>query len=395
MKKSIAIIGAGASGLVAAISSKNSQTDVTIYEKSSRVGKKILASGNGHCNITNSNITLENYHGKYPHFAKEAIKFDAKEFFNSLGLELDYGKGTRLYPMSGQASIVVDVLLHKCESLGIKIVKDCEITSIKKDGDKFKLDDKMYDSVIISAGSSAMPHIGGSEGGYDLAQSLGHNIEKPFASLVQLISDDEDFMRCSGVKLEANLDLFIDKKQKMSLRGDLLFTNYGLSGSGILDLSRSVSFAHLKDSDVFIKIDLLPDLSLEKLKKLLQKRLSLNLPISLWLGGLINKNLIPALLKRAKIDKNSPINTKSINTLAYTIKNLQIDIVDTKGYKKAEVMAGGVDTNDVDPKTMHSKLVKGLYFCGEVLDIDGDCGGFNLHWAWASGYLAGKNASKD
>jgi predicted Rossmann fold flavoprotein len=394
MKKSIAIIGAGASGMVAAICCKNSQTSVTIYEKSSRVGRKILASGNGHCNITNSNITLENYHGKYPHFAKEAIKFDAQKFFNSLGLELKYGNKTRLYPMSGQASIVVDILLHKCESLGVKIIKNCEIDSIKKDGEKFNVDAKLYDSVIISAGSSAMPHLGGSESGYDLAHSFGHKIQRPFASLVQLISDDEDFIKASGVKLEASLALYVDKKEKMSLRGDLLFTNYGLSGSGILDLSRSVSFAHLMGSDVFIKIDLLPDLSLEKLKKLLQKRLTLNLPISLWLGGLINKNLIPPLLKRAKIDKTRAINTKTINTIAYTIKNLQINIVDTKGYKKAEVMAGGVDTDDIDPKTMQSKIVKGLYFCGEVLDIDGDCGGFNLHWAWASGYLAGKSASK-
>ncbi|NPA60087.1 MAG: aminoacetone oxidase family FAD-binding enzyme [Epsilonproteobacteria bacterium] len=397
MKKNIAIIGAGAAGLAAAISAKKDCTTVTIYERSNKVGKKVLASGNGHCNITNSNISIENYHGKYPSFANIATKFDSKLYFNSLGLELKYGKKTRMYPMSDQASIVVDILLFKCEKLGIKVVKDKEIKSIKKVKNLFLLNADIYcDKVIIATGSSAMPHLGGTTLGYDLASSLGHKIEKPFASLVQLITDDEHFIKASGVKIESNLTLYIQNQEKMDTKGDILFTNYGVSGSGILDLSRSVSLALLRKKDVYIKIDLLPDLSLEKLKKLLQKRVSLNLPISLWFGGILNKKLLLPILRHANIPQNrKTLNTKDINSIAYTLKNLKLTIKDTKGYKKAEVMAGGIDTSQINPKNMESKLIKGLYFCGEVLDIDGDCGGYNLHWAWASGSCAGESASKD
>ncbi len=391
--KKIAIIGAGASGLVAGITVARNRSKVVIFEKSYKEGKKILASGNGRCNITNEKISTQNYHGKYPHFAKDAIKFDAKKFFNGLGVELKNKKGTRLYPMSDQASIVLEALLFECKRLGVEIVKECKITKITPQKDGYMINDTLFDCVIIACGSSAMPHISGSESGYDLALSLGHKIERVFASLVQLVSSDDTFFKASGVRVIADLELLVEGVSKMKVKDDLLFTNYGLSGSGILDLSRSASFALNKGSWVVIKIDLIPNLDQAKLKSLLKKRLELKLPLDLWLGGIINKKLINPILNYANIKREQALNIKSINTLAYTLKNLEINIVDTKGYKKAEVMAGGVDTSQVDSKTMESKLHKGLYFCGEVLDIDGDCGGYNLHFAWGSGYLAGKSAS--
>ncbi len=391
--KKIAIVGCGACGLVSAIVAAKEGAKVTIFEKSYKCGRKILASGNGRCNITNEDISLEFYHGRYPHFAKEALRFDAKRFFNKMGLELKRKKGTRLYPLSDQASIVLDFLLYEVRKSGIEIVENCEINKIIPKNGSFVLNDEYHiDSVILACGSNAMPHLGGGDSGYDLALSLGHQIERPFASLVQLISSDDLFTKASGVKVEAAIELFIDNSLKLSKVGDLLFTNYGLSGSAILDLSRSASFALSRKRRVHVVIDFLPQIEKEALKHLLFDRAKIDLPIDLWLGGLINKKLINPILKKADLRRTKPVNKKEINRLLHTLKSLKIDIEDTKGYKKAEVMAGGVSTKDIDPKTMESKLHKGLFFCGELLDIDGDCGGYNLNWAWSSGYLAGKNA---
>jgi len=395
MKKNIAIIGAGASGLVAAISASRAGAKVTVYEKSPKIGKKIHASGNGRCNITNQQISLDNYHGRQSHFAKETIKFDAQKFFNALGLELRLGNGTRLYPFSHQASSVVDFLGFECKRLGVEFVKECEIERIQKENEHFVLtyhDNKVLaDAVLIATGSMAMPNLGTSESGYHFAKQFGHQIEKPFAALVQLTSDDEVFAKAAGVKLEAEMEIFVDKQAKMGIKGDLLFTSYGLSGSAILDLSRIASRATMRKQDVFIMIDLLPDFSQQALKALLQKQLPLKLPLYLWLNGLIPKKLIEPIMIVAKLDATKPLNNKTINTLAYTLKNLKVSITGTRGAKGAEIMAGGVSTEEINPKTMESKRIKGLFFAGEVLDIDGDCGGFNLHWAWASGHLAGKS----
>ncbi len=396
MKKDIAIIGAGASGLVAAITAAKAGAKVTVYEKSAKIGKKIHASGNGRCNITNDNISLENYHGKHPHFAKETIQFDAKKFFNELGLQLRRGNGTRLYPLSHQASCVVDFLGFACKKYGVTFVKECEIEKIEKENAHFILHyhdtHTLADAVIIATGSGAMPNLGSSESGYAFAKAFGHEVEKPFAALVQLNSPEKVFTKASGVKIEAEMEIYVDNQPKMGIKGDLLFTSYGLSGSAILDLSRIASRATMKKQDVFIMIDLLPDFSQQALKALLQKQLPLKLPLYLWLNGIIPKKLIEPIMIVAKLDANTPLNNKTINTLAYTLKNLKVSISGTRGAKGAEIMAGGILTEEINPKTMESKLVKGLYFTGEVVDIDGDCGGYNLHWAWSSGYRAGENS---
>lgn len=395
MKKTIAIIGAGASGLVAAISAARAGAKVIVYEKSAKIGKKIHASGNGRCNITNKKISLENYHGKHPHFAKETIKFDAKKFFNALGLELRLGSGTRLYPLSHQASSVVDFLGFECKRHGVEFVKECEIEKIEKENEHFVLhfmdNTSLADAVLIATGSTAMPNLGSSESGYTFAKSFGHEVEKPFAALVQLTSDDTIFTKASGVKVEADMEIFVDNQAKMEIKGDLLFTSYGLSGSAILDLSRIASRACMRQQDVFIMIDLLPDFSQQALKALLQKQLPLKLPLYLWLNGIIPKKLIEPIMIVAKLDATKPLNNKTINTLSYTLKNLKVSISGTRGAKGAEIMAGGISTEEINPQTMESKRIKGLFFAGEVLDIDGDCGGFNLHWAWASGMKAGKH----
>ncbi len=401
MQKKVAIIGGGASGLFAGITAARRGFEVVLYEKSSKVGRKILATGNGRCNISNENISLENYHGSEPSFVKYALnKFNTneiKKFFSHLGLEIIEGANGRLYPMSLQALSVVDYLFFEVKKLGVKVVTSCEIKDIEKLGNKFRVSfnatDKEFDKVIIATGSLAMPTLGSSDSGYGFAKKMGHTLQKPFVSLVQLVCDNNSIKEASGVKIVANLDIFVDKELKNSIRGDLLFTNYGLSGSGILDISRSASFGILNKKEVEIKIDLLPDISLDTLKSLLLKRVKLSqtMPSELWLNGIIHKKLIKLIFMQGKISQDAKINTKIINKLSYVMKNLSLKIDDTKGIKSCEVMAGGVLTKDINPKTFESKIVSGLYFCGEVLDVDGDCGGYNLHFAWASGYLAGKS----
>ncbi len=401
MNKRVAIIGGGASGLIASISAAKAGFSVDLFEKNAKVGRKILATGNGRCNITNEQISVDNYYCKDRSFLDKILKVfgvkEVKDIFSSFGLEITKGAKGRLYPMSLQSSSVVDLLLYQAQKAKVNIYLNCEIKSIISIDGVFKIYsdeiDKDFDFVIIATGSVAMPSLGSSDSGYKFAQKLGHKINRPFASLVQLISKESLVTTANGVKIDANLEVFVQNQFKKKVRGDLLFTNYGLSGSAILDISRVASFALSQNLDVVIKIDLLPSLSHSQLKSLLLNRLELTetIPLEYWLNGIIHKKLIKTVLAESKLKHNEKINRKSINKLVYTIKNLVVKIVDTRGIKSCEVIAGGVDTFEINPKTMESKLVKNLFFCGEVLDVDGDCGGYNLHFAWASGYIAGRN----
>ncbi len=398
VKKRVGIIGGGASGLICAIVASRLGCEVTIIEKNTKIGRKILASGNGRCNITNKKISAQNYHGQNPSFVSYAIKnFDRirlENFFTDLGVEFTAIKDDRVFPMSLQASTIVDFLHDGCLEEGVKIYTHSEVKKVIK-RDKFivkKSDrDFKFDALVVASGSAAMPSLGATFIGYEIARSFSHTINPLFASLVQLKSDDPFCKKSSGVKIEAFLKLFVETKLEKEISGDLLFTDYGLSGLSILDISREASFALLKEKSVFIQIDLLPSISLSSLRNILKKKSKKfkNKPLSLWLNGMLHKKIVLSLIEKLKFNKERTLTTKEIHALSYAIKNLRIEIKDTKGIKSAEVMAGGVDCTQIDPKTMESKLHKGLYFIGEVLDVDADRGGYNLHWAFASGYIAG------
>lgn len=400
----VAIIGAGASGLVCAIEAARKAHQVTVFEKNSKVGRKILATGNGRCNISNENITLSRYHGEAPHAAKEALRrFDTstcKAYFRALGLEMREGEEGRLYPMSHQASSVVDMLLHEARSLGVHFCLECEVTEIKKNGAAFVVQTKeqkqTFDVCVIATGSVAMPTLGSSGSGYGFAKALGHNVIEPYPSLVQFICDEPHLKEASGVKVDAGVELYIDNQKRQSVQGDLLFTAYGLSGSTILDVSRMASKAFVEGERVHVVLDLLPTLSREALTSLLQKRMSIakEKSLSLWLEGIIPKKLAHFIIQNTKlghIKEASMLGAKEIKKIVFALKALRVDICATKGFESAEVCAGGVDVRELDAKNLMSQKMKNLYFCGEVLDIDGDCGGFNLHFAWASGYLVGQS----
>ena len=391
------IIGGGASGLIAAILHARAGQKVTLLEQNSKIGKKILVSGNGKCNITNRYINLNRFHGQNPKFIEEVLggyDFETVEkFFTSIGLELIEGKEGKMFPMSLQASSVVELLEYEAKRVGVQIEYDCTVTSIDKNDNTFTVatsqNTKTCEKLLIASGSPAAPQLGGSNSGYALAAKMGHTLIQRHPSLVQLCSEETWVKECAGVKVAGLVQLYVNGEYITEKKGDLLFTNYGISGLAILDLSREVSTRLASYDYCELKLDLMPERSKEKLTNLLLNRIQKESkkPIGLWLQGIINKKLISVILSQSKcrVKIESDLNRKEISKLVYTIKNLKLSINDTKGFQGAEVSTGGIDTTEVNPQTMESKLVQNLFFAGEILDVDGDRGGFNFHFAWVTG----------
>ena len=388
------IIGAGASGLLASILIARSGTTVTLLEQNSKVGKKILVSGNGKCNIGNANIIPQRYHSENPLFVEELLQgYDSgvvRKLFDSMGVDIVEGKDGKLFPMSMQASSVVEILLYEAQRVGVTIVCDCAVQSIVQGTDSFSLQtsqgDRVARRVILATGSAAAPRLGGNMSGTEMATALGHRLIPSYPSLVQLCSDEEWVKQASGVKVDADVKLYANSEYISQKRGDILFTNYGISGLAVLDISRDVSLQLAQYAYCELSLDIWPEYSKEKLTNFLLSRIDKesDKPLSIWLLGILNKKLIPVLLEqsKSKVTIESQLNRKEISKLVYTIKNLKLSISDTKGFAGAEVATGGVDTSEVDARTMQSKLVNNLYFAGEILDVDGDRGGFNFHFAW-------------
>jgi len=382
MKKNIAIIGGGASGFIAAITAASNGNAVTIFEKNNKLGKKILATGNGRCNITNQDIQLKHFHSQNMIFVQKVLdKFtltDTLEFFKSIGLLTTCAeKANRLYPMSLQASSVVELLEAKARQLKVQIKLSSHITTIEYDNmftltinNSLAMD---FDKIIVATGALAQSKLGGCKDGLDFARQFKHNIIPTTPTLVQLLSDFNYLQQLSGVKINATASLFINKEKIAQSTGDILFTKYGLSGSTILEISREVAIALNKNSSVELKIDLLPQFTKSELKIFLDNGITPK--------GMLNQKLANFLINT----------TKNNNDLINNIKSLKLNIIGTKGFEFSEVCAGGIDTLEIDSNSMQSTKQKNIYFCGEVLDVDGDCGGFNLQWAWSSGYLAGKS----
>jgi len=408
MQRNILVIGGGASGIIAAISALRSGAKVTLVERNSRLGKKVLVTGNGRCNITNTKITSENYHGKNPRFVNDVFAhFDNKntlEFFENLGIVTKVEENGRVFPISGQASSVVDVLTHYLKDLGCNFLYDTKVSDLKKVGDSFKvsIEDKStlnFNKVIIACGGKSVPALGSDGSGYDLATNLGHEITTIWPALVQVKLKDDFFEEIKGVKIDGSASLIIDGKVVKKEIGEILFTHYGLSGPVILKFSREIKENILSGEKVMISLALLQEFDFEKLDKFLMERFN-NLSkkaLKTSFLGFIQKRLIPHLLKNAgiiNIDKKcAEISAKERKAIVNTLLDWEFEVQDTNGFKNSQVTAGGVKTDEVNSKTLESKKVEGLYFCGEVLDIDGDSGGYNLQFAWSSGYVAGKSAA--
>lgn len=404
----VLIVGGGAAGMMAAISAKINGAEVVVLERNNRVGKKILATGNGRCNYTNINLSIDNYHGKNPKFAYSCLsKFGVAEtldFFERLGITPAIEEKGKVFPLSFQSSSVLDVLRFELEDLGVELLTDVFVIGINK-GEKFELilEDgrKVYgDKVILATGGCAAPNTGSDGNGYTLAKSMGHSIVEVFPGLVQLKLEGDIFKQVDGVKFVGTAGLYVGNELIKEDRGDILFTNYGISGPPILQLSRTALEYLNNNKAIELKVSIIDRKTEKELFDYLIYRFGFMAKKTIEKGliGLINKRLILPILKEVNIDKNKQIaylSNEEVRRLANILTDWRFNISGSKSFKDAQVTAGGINTDEIDSSTMESKLVEGLYFAGEIVDIDGDCGGFNLQWAWSSGYIAGENASLD
>lgn len=402
-KPNIFIIGGGASGLISAIVAKRNGADVTILEKNPRIGKKILVTGNGRCNYTNANTTINDYNN--PEFVQYAISYfnpqRTMSFFNDLGIVPKIENEGKTYPLSEQASSIIDVFLYELKNLNIEVVNNANVYNVikKKNGFSIYLEDGRTfdcDKVIITTGGEAMPKTGSNGDGYELAKSLGHHIIKTFPALVKLKLESPHLNHLQGIKMPAKVELIHKNQVIQKEEGDILFGNYGISGPTILQLSRKAIELYLKGEKVYIKIILVSQMTKPEVQNRFNK--DLKKPVDQSLVGMINKRYISAILKEANIEKhNTLVNNltqEQLNKLVSLLFDWRFKVRGSKSFHDAQVTAGGIDTSEINAETMESKIISGLYFAGEVLDIDGRCGGYNLQWAWSSGYIAGEHASK-
>ncbi|MFZ2890056.1 NAD(P)/FAD-dependent oxidoreductase [Sulfuricurvum sp.] len=402
----IAIIGGGASGLMAALFAARAGSNVTIYEHNNNVGKKILASGNGRCNIINTTASHEDYAGVDPQFVTYVLKQLSfayfEQFCHSIGLLLDIKEDGRCYPLSNEAKSVLIALKSAVSGMGVKIITDSKVTAITKHDSYFNVqtnhDKQRYNKVLIATGSEAAPQLGATTDGYSFARSLGHEIIPTYPSLVQLHLNSKNHHKMAGVKTTAKVSLIIDGKVKEKVVGDILFANYGISGLAILDISQKASYALMHQQRVSITLNFLPRYDKTTLINTIEK-LFASVPkhdVHTALCGLIPAKIATYLLEDTAIKNTtvSALNLKEIKKIAHLIGEWKFEVIDTHGFKHAEVSGGGVSTVQVNNKTMESKLIEGLYFAGEVLDIVGRRGGYNFNFAWASGMIAGKEMGK-
>lgn len=396
----IGIIGGGAAGMMAAITAaQNPENQVMVFERQARVGRKLLATGNGRCNLTNLSLSADNYHGASASFFAPALAAfppsKTLDFFQSLGLLTVSEASGRVYPYTDQANSVVDVLRFALDRSNIQVLTGCEIRAAAKVGNSFELksDAQTYsaDKLIVTAGGLAGTKLGGSLSGYQLLRGLGHHCTKLLPSLVQLKTDDTLVKSLKGVRAQAKVSLLQRDSMLAVSKGEVQFTEYGVSGPAIFEISRAASCA---GSSCTLRLDLLPDYPEDSLLSALCLRIAKqpDLLCDDLLTGFLHNRLGRIVLKYADISGQLPLSAlpwKQLTALCSAVHCFELSVLGTMGMDCAQVTAGGICTEEFDPQTLQSKLVPGLYAAGEVLDVDGDCGGYNLQWAWASGHLAG------
>jgi predicted Rossmann fold flavoprotein len=405
----ILVIGGGAAGIAAAIASKDMGKDTAILEGSDRIGKKLLSTGNGRCNISNIYLSTDRYHSENPSFPKNILdRFGYSEtldFFSLLGLPLVTLEGGKVYPMSLQASSVLDIFRLALDERGIPVYLDSKVKEVKTSSEGFSLlatSGEIFECrhLIICCGGNSFPVSGSDGSGFSLAKHLGHSIIKPIPSLVQLKLRYDHLKAVSGVKFDGYARIVSEEIESQTEYGEILFTDYGISGPPVLQLSRKASYSLSRHEDVRIVIDMMPAMTIPELKEFLENHFAVFSHRSIMnsMIGIVNKKLIPIILREAGImDMHKPcweLTVMEKKKLYGIMKSWSFEVYDTNSFKNAQVTAGGVDTREVSLETLESMIIPGLYFAGEVLDVDGDCGGFNLQWAWATGYIAAMGSAK-
>ncbi len=399
--KKVAIIGGGASGIIAALFASENKCQVTIFEKENKLGKKILISGNGRCNISNSNISYKNYNGHNTKVINNIFsKFspeDTRDFFQSIGIPFKEEKNGKLFPSSLQSSTVTKILQYELKSAGVIIKLETSITKITKMTNGFNLKTKdsfeKFDSVILATGGRSYPKLGGNTLGYKMAKSFNHNIYNQFPAILPLNIPLKSLHKLQGIKWDCAVKVLENNKIINSSKGELLFTAYGISGPATLDISRTVNEKIIQQKNIQISIDLFPELEKSQLKDLLNSLwIDQNKEIGFSLLGILKDKIPDFLLQTVNINSNlkvGQLNDKMKDKILHILKNIELNVGEIRNSDDAVVTAGGIDVNEIDPKTMESKLINGLYITGEVLDIDGISGGYNLQFAWSTGAIAG------
>jgi len=399
----IGIIGGGASGMAAALAAAEFENvQVILMERQARVGKKLSATGNGRCNLSNLHANEGGYHGDNAAFADTALnRFDVQTtlgWFSSLGLYTVAEESGRVYPYSDQANSVVDVLRFALEKDNIQLLTGFEVQKVKRYDHGFRVESAeetiLCDKLIIACGGLAGTKLGGSMAGYKFLRSFGHKCTKLRPTLVQIKSDWKGCVSLKGVRANCHVEILHDGALHAESTGELQFTEYGLSGPVMFEVSRDTCQGR---GEWIARLDFLPDLDESTLKAELLRRRNTGWKSEDLLTGILHNRLGRTLVQAVGISGYVPISQleeDEIEAVCHSVKHFEISLTEPMGMENAQVTAGGIVTDEFDPETMESKLVPGLYACGEVLDIDGDCGGFNLQWAWSSGRLAGLSAGK-
>ena len=394
----VCIIGGGAAGMMAAITAADCGHRVTLLERQARVGRKLMATGNGRCNLTNRHAVPEHYHGEdrdFCAYALSAFDVDATlDWFAAHGLVTMAEESGRIYPYSNMAGSVLDVLRYALERPEIDLRAGCTVTRIRRLGDGFTVESDQgifsADKVVLCAGGAAGSKVGGVMDGYQLAKHLGHHRTALYPSLVQLKTDPTYPRALKGVKAEAAVTIRRGHEVLAENRGEILFTEYGVSGPAVFEISRAAAAG---GEGLSVELDFLPDWEDSSTMDWLQQRRGSagTRESGTLLAGTLHSRLGQMVCKAAGFTSQSAdtLTDNDLHRIARCLRTFTLDIQGVCGFDQAQVTAGGLRTDEFDPQTMESHLVPGFYACGEVLDIDGDCGGYNLQWAWSSGHLAG------
>ncbi|MBD8932053.1 MAG: NAD(P)/FAD-dependent oxidoreductase [Ruminococcus sp.] len=401
----VAVIGGGAAGMMAAITAAREGVKVTILEHKDRIGKKILSTGNGRCNFTNTYQTPACYRSDNRDFAWNIIqKFNVEKtisFFKELGIYPKDRNGY-LYPYSDQAAAILEVLQIEIAKLDICVMTEINVLDIQpvKRGIRVTTDKKTItvDSVILACGSKAAPVTGSDGSGYQLAKLLGHRIVPVLPALVQLRCAEKFYKSISGVRVQGTVEIYADDISLASDTGEIQLTNYGISGIPVFQVSRYAAKAIYQKQSVTAVLNFMPDMNKDEFLSFLQERITLcpHKTLDEFFTGIFPKKLCELWIRLSRLPKEmrvSDLSGEQLEKLVLLIQHLRTHITETNAFEQAQICCGGVDTTEINPDTLESNYVPGIYFAGELLDVDGICGGYNLQWAWSSGFVVGKEAA--
>lgn len=403
----VVVVGGGAAGLAASVIIAREAKDsvsLALLEKSPRTGRKLLATGNGTCNLSNLDADISQYNGCNRSFAEHVLGAfppdKTCEFFKSVGLECTVRESRKIYPVCAHAAAVLDCLRLEAAALGVGEFCNTEVLNISSDNSGFKIETSAGEYharfILICTGGMASPALGGSSDAYSPLLSLGHTRTPLFPSIVQVCTDTRYIKALKGIRVNALLSFLHDQKQIAKQKGEILFAEYGISGPAVMQISRFVGeWERRRTGTMTAIIDLLPDMDDKELSQSLKLRAGLRQrTLGDMLTGLLQKRLGQTVLRSLDYQLDRPVtslNRSDLDKIKNKIRRFDAEIIGTRGMAGAQVTAGGISTDEFNPLTMQSNIIPNMYAAGEVLDIDGNCGGFNLQWAWASAYVASKS----